>query len=305
MADLLANYTIVQRIGTGARSQIYEVARVETGERFALKRVIREPHEDDRYLIQALDEYEVSSKFNHASLRKAFDCYRVKRWMRLHEVQVLLELVNGISLEKHRQTDLHRIVEVFVAVASGLDALHEMGYVHADMKPNNVLITSSGAVKIIDFGQSCPIGHRKQRIQGTADYIAPEQVDRHPLTRQTDVFNLGATLYWVLTGKAFPTRIVKHELGGHNIVDTTPRKHIPTPQDLIPDIPAALSRMVMDCCAERPSDRPRDMKQVLSRLDVVKHVLDRRKSAGEQDIRVSEVGDPIEPSDNRKPGAKA
>ena len=294
MADLLSGYNIVQRIGTGARSQIYEVVHPQTGQRYALKRVIREPHEDDRFLVQAITEYEVACKFEHPTLRKAFDCHRIKKWMRLHEVQVVLELVNGASLQQHRVTDLNQIVSMFAKVCQGLDALHDLGFVHADMKPNNILVCKDDVIKIIDFGQSCPIGHQKQRIQGTADYIAPEQVERRPLTRQTDVFNLGATLYWVLIGKGFPTRIAKTSADRHDIVDSTPRQHIPTPQEVNAEIPAALSRLVMECCADRPSDRPRDMKQVLSRLDMVIHVLDRRKAGGETDIKVTDVGEEIE-----------
>lgn len=305
MPDLLSGYNIVQRIGTGARSQIYEVVHPESGQRFALKRVIREPHEDDRFLVQAIDEFEVASKFNHSALRKALHCHKIKKWMRLHEVQVVLELVNGMSLHQHRITDASRIVDMFVKVADGLDAMHEAGYLHADMKPNNIMVCKDDEIKIIDFGQSCPIGHQKQRIQGTADYIAPEQVERRPLTRQTDVFNLGATLYWVLTGKGFPTMIAKTEGAGHNIVDPTPRKHIPTPQEINADIPAALSRLVMECCADRPSDRPRDMKQVISRLELVKHVLDRRRAAGEKDITVSETGEAIEEAVVAKPAKPA
>ncbi len=296
MPDLLSGYNIIQRIGTGARSQIYQVVHPETGQVYALKRVVREAHEDDRFLQQAVTEFEVSSRTNHPYLRRSFDCRRIRRWMRLHEVQVVMEMVHGISLERHRQTDLNAIVNIFIQVAEGLDALHDMGYVHADIKPNNVLVCQDGGLKIIDFGQSCPIGHRKVRIQGTADYIAPEQVERRPLTRETDVFNLGASLYWVVSGKAFPTLISRGDRDRHNIGARTPRRLIPTPQELNPEIPAALSRLVMDACADRPSDRPRDMKHFISRLNVVQHVLDKRRAAGEKDITVSAEGEPIEPS---------
>lgn len=293
MADLISGYNIIRRIGTGARSQIYEVVDPGTGQRFALKRVIREAHEDDRFLVQATTEFEVASQFTHPYLRKCFDCKRIRRWMRLAEVQVVMELVNGVSLDDHRQTDPDKIVDIFTHVCDGLHALHELGYVHADIKPNNVLVEPDGGVKIIDFGQSCPIGHRKQRIQGTADYIAPEQVERRPLTRETDVFNLGATLYWVLTGKAFPTMISRKDGERHDITDRRERTKIPTPQELVPDIPAALSRLVMDACQDRPSDRPRDMKHFISRLEVVQHVLARQKAEGGAVIHIPEVGEPI------------
>lgn len=310
MADLLSGYNIVQRIGTGARSQIYQVVHPESGKKFALKRVIRQPHEDDRFLIQAITEYEVASQFTHAALRKAIDCHKIRRWMKLVEVQVVLEMIDGFSLDKHRLTDLNQLVHVFKEVCGGLDELHNLGYVHADMKPNNILVTHEGQIKIIDFGQSCPIGHSKERIQGTADYIAPEQVNRHPLTRQTDVFNLGATLYWAVTGKNIPTAYTRDEPERVNIhLSSNSRQHIPTPQEVNPEIPTALSRLIMECIQERASDRPSDMKQVISRLEVVEHVLGKRKAAGERDIQVTEKGDEIAPSDAantaKKGGKKA
>ena len=73
--------------------------------------------------------------------------------------------------------------------------MHAMGYAHCDIKPNNILRNDQGDVKVIDFGQACKIGTIKQRIEGTPDYIAPEQVARRPISAQTDIYNLGALLF--------------------------------------------------------------------------------------------------------------
>src|SRR5205809_142124 len=82
--------------------------------------------------------------------------------------------------------------------SSGLEALHHMGYIHCDLKPNNILVDPGGQVKVIDLGQACKVGTAKSRIQGTPDFIAPEQVKCEAVTARTDVFNLGATMYWTL-----------------------------------------------------------------------------------------------------------
>lgn len=275
MADLVAGYNIIEKLGVGARSQIYQVVKPETGQVFALKRVFRDEHEDARYLEQAITEYEVSSRLNHACLRRSEDIKRVRAWLRLREVQVVMEYVNGVSLEKRRPERIDAAVDLFLKLAEGLSALHEAGFVHADIKPNNILVTVDGGVKIIDFGQSCPIGHRKPRIQGTPNYIAPEQVERRTLTPQTDVFNLGATLYWVLTGRAYPTMISRK--GG---TDKSMFKPVPTPQKLNPEIPAVLSRLVMEACSYRRSDRPKDMQQVINKLEMSHHVLAKRRRLG-------------------------
>lgn len=274
MADLASGYNIVEKIGTGARSTIYKVVDPRTGQTFALKRVLRARNEDTRYLEQAIREHEISSLTSHPFLRKAYECKKVRKWARLSQVEVVMEYVQGISLEQQRPTDIAETVDLFIRVAEGLDALHQMGYLHTDIKPNNIMICPDGGVKIIDLGQGCRIGDRKPRIQGTPDYISPEQVHRATLTPATDVFNLGATLYWALTAKNIPTMIPKGAPKG--VMHLAMPRNIPTPQELNDQAPLSLSRLVMECVQERPSERPRNMGQVINRLEIVHHQLSKR-----------------------------
>jgi serine/threonine-protein kinase len=142
--------------------------------------------------------------------------------------------------------------------------MHEKGYVHCDIKPNNILFNSKGGIKIIDLGQSCRLGQIKKRIQGTPDYIAPEQVRREHLSHRTDIFNLGATMYWALTGKNVPTLIPKKNEFGITVEAASSFK---SPHELYPKIPMALSDVVMQCVKEKPADRPSNMLEVTGRLD--------------------------------------
>lgn len=277
MADLISGYNIDEKLGIGARSQIYKVSKPGTSEVFALKRVIRDEHEDTRFLDQAITEYEVSARFNHPTLRRSLECKRFRKWMKLAEVHVIMEYVGGVTLEKRRPEQLEDAIDLFIKLAAGLDVIHQAGYVHADIKPNNIILTDEGP-KIIDFGQSCPIGFIKPRIQGTPDYIAPEQVKRRHLTAQTDVYNLGATLYWALTGQTFPTLISRKGKSDEFTIATG--AGTPSPHQINPAIPVVLSRLVMESCAFRRSDRPNDMKEVIKRLEMAQHVLAKR-SAGE------------------------
>src|SRR5437667_4495151 len=151
-----------------------------------------------------------------------------------------------------------------------------MGYVHCDIKPNNILRGEDGKVKIIDFGQSCRIGTIKERIQGTPDFIAPEQVARRPVTIQTDVFNLGATLYWCLTGKHIPTLYTVNKKGENSFLV---HDRITTPQQLNIKVPTALSNLVMDAISTSPSKRPEGMEPFITRLELAKHVLE-KEAAG-------------------------
>ncbi len=280
MADFISGYNIVKKLGDGARSQVYEVVDPESKEIFTLKRVIRAEHEDARFLQQAIAEYEVSQKVKHESLRQVFELKRIRKWMKLTEVHLVMEYINGVGLDKLRLGSIVATIDCFIRVAEGLHAMHEAGYLHLDIKPNNIMITRNGQEKIIDLGQSCLIGSRKPRIQGTPDYIAPEQVERRHLSRQTDVFNLGATLYWALTGKAYPTMIAK---SGKRIDSKYLRqKRVPSPEELNPKVPTALSRLVMESCAYASHERPQDMRQVIKRLELARGAAILQTQSGSQ-----------------------
>ncbi|MFQ5502049.1 MAG: serine/threonine protein kinase [Phycisphaerae bacterium] len=265
MADFVTGYNIIRKLGDGARSEVYRVVRPDTGEVFSLKRVTREDHEDTRFLDQVIREHEIAGRFEHENLRKSFELRRIKKLFRLVEVHVLMEFVDGVSLDKCRPDRIDKAVDLLGKVAQGLDHMHARGFLHTDIKPSNILVTFDGAIKIIDFGQSCEIGFRKPRIQGTPDYIAPEQVERHSLSRQTDVFNLGATLYWALTGKTYPTVIGKH--GKRREVDH--RVLPPAPSELDPRVPETLSNLAMECCRYERTLRPKDMAEVVERLKTI------------------------------------
>jgi serine/threonine-protein kinase len=164
--------------------------------------------------------------------------------------------------------------------------MHKAGYVHADIKPNNIMITGEGHVKIIDYGQSCPIGTVKERIQGTPDYIAPEQVQRRSIIPQTDVFNLGATMYWLLTQKHVPTLIPKGKAGISLRTEDTCK----APMELNPDVPPALSSLVMDCIHTDAPQRPETMALVSDRLDIAAKQFNRRKQNGEKPAEEAKPG---------------
>jgi serine/threonine-protein kinase len=271
----LPDYELVARVGRGAGAVIYEAHERATRRRVTVKHVVRRSAEDDKFISQAETEYEVAHNLDHQYLRKCYDIIRVRRWLKTHELLLLMEFVDGERLEDRRPDDLEPAAAIFAEIAAGLQAMHRQGYVHADIKPNNILLTRDGGLKIIDFGQSCPMGHRKERIQGTPDYMAPEQVLRQPLDQRTDVFNLGATMYWVVTGKAYAT-MMSMAPAGTKKVEIEARRGNERPHELNPATPLPLSKLIMDCCATEKGDRPWDMSEVISRLNVVQHLLSKR-----------------------------
>src|SRR3954468_2914305 len=271
MAQKLLGYDVLERLGEGAGSTIYRVRDPQTGRELALKHVVRDDQKDIRFIEQMETEYEISRQFTHPHLRRSYELKIQKTMLvKVAEAFLLMELVDGKPLDTNPPRDMGDILDTFIGAAQGLRAMHQMGYAHCDIKPNNILRNAKGEVKVIDFGQSCKIGTVKERIQGTPDYIAPEQVSRRPISVQTDVFNLGATLYWAITGRVIPTLYTVNKKGENSfLLDTA----FDSPQDLNPRIPPAVSNLVMECIATKPSKRPADMDQMINRLELGKHIL--------------------------------
>lgn len=299
----IPGYRITRLLGVGAASRISLAVEVATNRQVAVKHVLRESAEDDPFIRQVEIEHEVASKADHAYLRKSYAIHRVRKLLQLREVILIMEYVDGLPLDKALPNRLNTFLMLFQRVAVGLDALHDAGYVHSDIKPNNIMIGRKGVVKIIDFGQSCPLGHRKSRIQGTPDYIAPEQVQRLPLDRRTDVYNLGATMYWLLTGENYPTRMSGvGTSGGRQVIAS---KKAVAPIERNDKIPLALSQLVMESCRENPGERPADMKQVAARLAVIQKLWNKQRDQARAELLASRapVIDPlaqtVEQSDDR------
>jgi len=212
----------------------------------------------------------VSSKFTHSGLRRTYDLKIEKSLLfRVTEGALVMELFDGTPLDVRPPTSLVEALSIFIETAEAMHALHQMGFVHCDLKPNNILVGEHHLVKVIDFGQTCKSGTVKERIQGTPDYISPEQVKCDPVSPRTDVFNFGATMYWALTGKRIPTLFTIKRTENSFLVDDV----IPSPHDVNPRVPEQLSNLVMDCCRTRPEKRPADMHELARRLEVMRHAV--------------------------------
>src|SRR3954471_6866836 len=110
----LGDYEIISCLGYGARSTIYAVSEKKTGQLYALKRIVRKGPEDDRFLEQAEQEYSIASQFDHPSLRRCFRMIRRRRMLKTSELYLLMELVDGTSLDIHRPNTLVSLIEVFL-----------------------------------------------------------------------------------------------------------------------------------------------------------------------------------------------
>lgn len=268
----LFGYEVIEFLGTGAASAIYAASHPDTRQLCALKYVVRKTERDDRFIEQLQTEYEVGRQVKHPSLRRCIEMRANRNWFhRINEAALIMELFDGAPLDSQAAPPLRAAIACFIQTARALAGLHHLGYVHCDLKPNNILLAPDGTVKVIDLGQACRTGTKKERIQGTPDFMAPEQARCEPVSARTDVYNLGATMYWTLCGKRLPTLFnISHSTNSFLLDD-----QIATPHDIRPDVPAALSALVMDCVRSHPDKRPADMDAVARRLEVIDYALSR------------------------------
>lgn len=284
--DTVEGLRILQELGQGAASTVYLAQDPKTKQIWALKHVHRSTEKDDRFLEQAVGEYEVASKLDHEAIRKIPKIFktRAKLFTLLTDVMLVMEFTDGVSMDKRRPKTYEEAVEIFHQVASAMKHMHERGFVHADMKPNNVMVSPGPVAKIIDLGQSCATNAVKERIQGTPDYMAPEQsVKNQPITPLTDIYNLGATMYWVLTKRAVPTAM--NQSGENSLLGKMDVSMIPKPpavSELDPNCHPKLNELIMHCVELDPNDRPESMGYVCDRLQLILGMLraSRGKSGG-------------------------
>lgn len=260
----LFGFDILSELGKGAASTIYGVSDSKTGQVYALKHVLRQSDREQRFIEQVQNEFAVGKACKHPVLRKMIDLKSVKKFFGpVTEVGLVMELIDGVPYDEKGITDLHQIIEIFMKVAQGLWEVNKAGFVHCDIKPGNVMITSDNQVRIIDLGQACKIGAVKERVQGTPNFIAPEQARCKPLTEQTDVYNFAASFYWALTGHRVPTLLTVEKSDRRVVKD----QDYPSPRDLRPEISQVLSDIVMRCLRLRASDRYTDVGMVLMHIE--------------------------------------
>ncbi len=276
----IAGYRVLSRLGEGAASTLYAVHDPHTKHVWALKHVVKASEKDQRFLDQTENEYAVGSKLDHPNLRAVEKIIRHRKRFRVVATSLLMELVDASTLDQlPPMTDLS-VVRVFRQVAMALLHMHQRGFVHTDLKPNNIMLTEKGQVKVIDLGQACRVGTVKKRIQGTPGYMAPEQAHRQAITPKTDVYNFGATMYWVLCRDVIPTALPPKDDNSlfTGALDTSLVEAPVPPHERDPRIHPLLSQQVLDCVRLGPEQRP-DMQVVLDRLQLIGEVLENPERA--------------------------
>lgn len=261
--DFIGKVAILETLGTGANSTIFRVRREADNREYALKVVPIEDEDDKKFLDQAKHELKVSRKLDHRNCIKVH-CLETEGLFRVKKAKLLVEYVNGKTLDRVKLLGVPKLLRVFTQIADGLAHMHKKGIFHADMKPNNVMLSKAN-VKILDYGLAWVKGEAKDRVQGTPEYLAPETVTHKVVNERTDIFNFGVTMYRLVTLK-LPPRITPGEDGLGTTEEIYAEQFTPV-KDLNKGCPEPLARLIHDCLSYKAHGRPETMAQIQGLLD--------------------------------------
>ncbi|MBX3160801.1 MAG: protein kinase [Deltaproteobacteria bacterium] len=230
----------------------------------AIKRLLPELASDQVFVARLIDEAKLLVGMQHGNIVSVLDLARDG-----DDVFLVMEFVDGPSLRQllksrgSRGLSLGTATYIVQAAAAGLEFAHARpggAIIHADISPSNLLLTTSGEVRVADFGIARREGGGYGVVEGKWAYMAPEQARGEPLTPRSDVFALGVVLYELICGAHPFGRTVTHEER-----DSEPMRVIP-PRVVKPSIPAGIDRLVMRALAHDPRDRYARMQQLIDAI---------------------------------------
>ncbi|MEO7405187.1 MAG: protein kinase [Burkholderiales bacterium] len=253
----IGKYPIVQEIGRGATSRVY-LARDPAAEREVAVKVFffdeRLSDQDQKLIRKAfLAEAALAGRLSHPHIAHIYDAVSEPEYS-----YVVMELVNGSTLDDHCEIanllPLAKVVEIIFKCIRALDYAYQMGVIHRDIKPGNILISPEGEIKVSDFGASFQEALSQETTQlsgvGSPGYMSPEQIRLETLNHQTDIYSLGVVLYKMLTGR-LPYNASNQLSLTYEILNVTP----PPPSAFRPELPALLDEICMKAMDKRIAHR--------------------------------------------------
>jgi serine/threonine protein kinase len=280
--EIIGGYRLRSLLQSGQLSQVFEVVEPTSHRHFAMKLLLPEAAVNGDHRRALFNEAEVGVKLTHANV------------IRIHKVNrspetphFIMEFFPSGSLRLRLQAKDFAFIKqhsrkIFKATATGLAYMNAMGYVHCDVKPDNILVNAIGDTKIIDFAitKRIPTGfakmfYRKKKPQGTPSFMSPDQISGLMPNPRQDVYSYGCTLFELTTGRP-PFR-------GTSVNDLLSRhfKEKPAPPSAFnPDVTDEFSAFVLKMLVKKPADRLESFHEVLISLKKVKQIY---KSVVEQD----------------------
>jgi len=254
----IGKYKVLERLGAGGMGQVFLCEHKYMRRRVAVKVLPTAKAEDPASLERFYREARAVAAVDHPNLVRAYD---IDQDDNLHFL--VMEYVDGTNLQdlvkKAGPLDITRACHYIYGSAIGLQHAHEVGLVHRDIKPGNILVDRSGVVKILDMGlarffhdeDDALTKKYDENVLGTADYLAPEQaLESHSVDIRADIYSLGATFYFLLTGSApFPEGSVAQKLIWHQT--RTPKPVREMRPEVPEDVVAVVERMMAKDMTQR------------------------------------------------------
>jgi serine/threonine-protein kinase len=254
-------------LGRGGMGIVYKALDEENDKLVAIK-VLPANFLEDRRKAQYLDhEFKIALQLIHPNIIRFHKMIKAplpgekkKRGF------LIMELVDGWNMRKHIQEQdltVFQAVELVLKVCKGLEYIHANGIVHGDMKPENILISPAGAVKIADFGLSksgARFSFSREKLRGTKRYMAPEQLTRKKVDPRTDIYSMGVTCYELFTGESPYVGKNAEEI----IKEIVNRRILPrAPSEVKPGLHHNLDKILLKALKKNPTHRYQSMVEMM------------------------------------------
>ncbi|TDD54262.1 Stk1 family PASTA domain-containing Ser/Thr kinase [Nonomuraea terrae] len=256
-------YRIESRIAQGGMATVYLALDIRLDRTVALKVMHRSLAADPAFVRRFIGEAKSVASLSHPNVVHVFD-----QGTDNDVVYLSMEYVPGRTLRdilrQRGRLPAREALEILIPVLAALGAAHQAGMVHRDVKPENVLMTDDGRVKVVDFGLARAIEATNQTrtgmMIGTIGYMAPEQVMTGAADVRSDVYAAGIMLFELVTGEQPYDGETPMSVAYRHVHDT-----VPAPSSLVPEVPQLVDALVAHATAREPADRPKDATAMLVR----------------------------------------
>lgn len=255
-------YEVIEKIGTGGMSDVYRAKDHKLNRYVAVKVLKQEFSENGNFVSKFIVEAQAAAGLMHPNIVNVYD---VGEEAGIH--YIIMELVEGITLkkyiEKKARLSFKEAVSIAIQVSMGIEAAHNNHIIHRDIKPQNIIISKEGKVKVTDFGiaKAATSNTVTSNVMGSVHYTSPEQARGGYSDEKSDVYSLGITLFEMLTGRV--------PFDGETTVAIA-IKHIqepmPSPRDYISEIPVSVEQIVLKCCQKAVDRRYQSMSALIEDL---------------------------------------
>ena len=255
-------YEVLEKIGTGGMSDVYKAKDHKLNRLVAVKVLKQEFSENENFVSKFRVEAQSTAGLLHPNTVNVYDVGDEDGIN-----YIVMELVDGITLkkyiEKKSRLSVKEAVSIAIQVAMGLEAAHNNGIIHRDIKPQNIMISKEGKVKVTDFGiaKAATSNTITSNVMGSVHYTSPEQARGGYSDAKSDIYSLGITLFEMLTGRV--------PFNGDTTVAIA-IKHIqeelPSPVEYNPEIPISVEKIVLKCCQKSPDRRYQSAAELIADL---------------------------------------